>query len=349
MSVQGVHQNRLSDFGAVSAQSYCPVCTSTQPREQGYRDPELLKHIYIEDDLTYEKVADLYDVSSSTIKNWLRRHDIQKSRFTYEMPEQELRRLYVEEEQSIEDISDHYGCSFLAVRNRLQVYGIDIRGPGDALVDADSSAYRDEDQLRRLYKEEGLSKHDIAERCGVAESTVQYWMDRFGIESRDYSAAQIQRRENQGAPFHDEDTLRELYWEDGLTQREIAEELDCGFLTVQRWMDRFDIKVRHGGAHGKSYETDRGEYVRSSPERQIANWLHQHDIEYTYEPEINADLVPDFLVDGVYIEYWGMVGREEYLARMQEKQARYKSLDVKLIELFQEDLDNLGSLLDRFV
>ena len=44
--------------------------------------------------------------------------------------------------------------------------------------------------------------------------------------------------------WQSEAVLRELYWEDELTQQEIADELGYGHRTVRRWMDRLNIDLR---------------------------------------------------------------------------------------------------------
>lgn len=41
--------------------------------------------------------------------------------------------------------------------------------------------YRDEDTLRRLYVEEGLSSREVAERLDCSPPTVVNWLKKFGI------------------------------------------------------------------------------------------------------------------------------------------------------------------------
>lgn len=47
---------------------------------------------------------------------------------------------------------------------------------------------------------------------------------------------------DEGLSYKDEDTLRRLYHEEGLSGREMAERLDCGQQTVFRWMENFGIE-----------------------------------------------------------------------------------------------------------
>lgn len=41
--------------------------------------------------------------------------------------------------------------------------------------------------------------------------------------------------------YRDRETLRRLYYDDGLTQDEIADEFGCSRRTIVDWMDRFDL------------------------------------------------------------------------------------------------------------
>lgn len=324
----------------------CPICDSPSLPDNPYRSRDILIHLFNEHDLTQAAIADYLDCSLTTLKTWKNRFGIEISRFEYEIPEDELRSLYVKQGLLISEIADRYGCSYTAVHHRMDLYGIDQRGPGEALADPLTREYRDEEKLRQLYHEDGLSKLEIADRCGVSESTVQYWMNKFEIDVRSYQDAQGNR--HTGEPYRNKELLNDLYWREGLSQREIAEELGCGFVTVQKWMNHFDIDLRYAGAHGNTYETKRGEYVRSTHERQIANWLYDRDVEYAYEPDINKSMIPDFLIDGVFVEYWGMLNRDDYVERMEEKKRAYSQMDAEVIHLYPKDLDSLSDKLGRF-
>lgn len=324
----------------------CPICDSPSLPDNPYRSRDILIHLFNEHDLTQTEIADYLDCSVTTLKTWKNKFDIETSQFEYKIPEDELRTLYLEENLSISEIANRYDCSYTAVHHRMDLYGIDQRGPGEVLADPLTKEYRDEEKLRELYREDGLSKLEIADRCGVAESTVQYWMNKFGIDARSYQDAQGSR--HTGEPYRNEGLLNDLYWKEGLSQREIAEELECGFTTVQKWMNHFDIDLRYAGAHGNTYETKRGEYVRSTHERQIANWLYDRNIDYDYEPDVEKSLIPDFLIDGVFVEYWGMLNRDDYVERMEEKKQVYSQMDTEVIHLYPNDLNSLSNKLGRF-
>lgn len=52
-------------------------------------------------------------------------------------------------------------------------------------------------------------------------------------------------------PYHDEETLRELYWEEGMTIVEIAEKFDVTHGTVWQQMEKNGVDRRSPGEHRK--------------------------------------------------------------------------------------------------
>lgn len=83
-------------------------------------------------------------------------------------------------------------------------------------TDREQPLYRDKDWLEVQIIEKGRSKQDIADECGVAHSTIYTWRDKFEIEK------------NKGKRLWRYPTvLRELYHEQDLSMREIADKLDC--------------------------------------------------------------------------------------------------------------------------
>ncbi len=45
--------------------------------------------------------------------------------------------------------------------------------------------YKDAEWLEEQYHDNGLTQYKIADKCGVDQVTVNYWMKKRGIESRD--------------------------------------------------------------------------------------------------------------------------------------------------------------------
>ncbi|MEZ4802088.1 MAG: hypothetical protein R2797_04890 [Gelidibacter sp.] len=96
-----------------------------------------------------------------------------------------------------------------------------------------------------------------------------------------------------------------------------------------------------------------GHIVRSNSELIIDLWLNYHSIIHEYEPLIYKNkkvvIVSDFYLPeyDCYIEYWGLEGDSEYEKRKLEKIKIYKDLKLKLISIYNKDLNNLDQLLTK--
>jgi transposase len=97
---------------------------------------------------------------------------------------------------------------------------------------------------------------------------------------------------NKHTPWRKEELMRELYWEEGMSQDEIAEELDTTQKTVCDWMDRHDIetvqrevgKLRDGEWLEKKYRDEGMSTIEIAErldcsQRSVRVWLDKHGIE----------------------------------------------------------------------
>jgi len=98
--------------------------------------------------------------------------------------------------------------------------------------------YRDAEWLEEQYHDNELSTYDIADKCGVCETTVSNWMKKHGIERRGPGGMSSDTR------YKDAEWLEEQYHEHELSQSEIADKCDVGKKTVSNWMEKYDIEAR---------------------------------------------------------------------------------------------------------
>ena len=96
-------------------------------------------------------------------------------------------------------------------------------------------------------------------------------------------------------------------------------------------------------------ETLDGTYVKSFPEKVIANFLFEHNIEYKYERNFwwnGINYRPDFTIgdrSGVIIEYFGLKGDPKYDAMSEDKRNYWRDRPGwELIEFFPHDLKSNG-------
>jgi len=105
---------------------------------------------------------------------------------------------------------------------------------------ARDGAWRDAGTMRELYVEEGRTVAETADRVGCATATARRWLKKHDIETREGGHENVEE-------LRDKSLLYELYWGELLTAPEIAERLDCGTTSVQRWMNKHGIPIRNGG------------------------------------------------------------------------------------------------------
>jgi len=82
-----------------------------------------------------------------------------------------------------------------------------------------------------------------------------------------------------------------------------------------------------------------GHVCLSLGEKTIDDFLYAHDIPHEREPRYPEGLYRgDFLVDGVFIEYFGLKGDPDYDAKTRLKQRICRKHGIKLISIYPSDL-----------
>lgn len=88
-----------------------------------------------------------------------------------------------------------------------------------------------------------------------------------------------------------------------------------------------------------------GHVCLSLSEKTIDDLLHSHGITHEKEyPYPERDFRADFLVDGVFIEYFGLTGDPDYDAKTRLKQRICKKHEIRLISVYPSDLVSLKKL-----
>ena len=118
--------------------------------------------------------------------------------------------------------------------------------------------YRDETWLRERYAQQRMSMVEISEEASCASSTIERWINKHGIETRDANHAEHRELE-------DGEWLREEYTQKSKSTYQIAEDLGVDKKTVSYWLKKHNIQVRNPDA---------------PPERlRDSTWLHQEFVE----------------------------------------------------------------------
>lgn len=89
------------------------------------------------------------------------------------------------------------------------------------------------------------------------------------------------KENNRDRQYRDEDTLRRLYWDERLSQAEVADELGCSERTVVKWMQEHNIETRTGRRRlpWATYVTNENGYERwqnrSPPDKGASALVHR--------------------------------------------------------------------------
>lgn len=137
-----------------------------------------------------------------------------------------LRQKYWVEEKTCDEIGDELGCSGRTVSTWLQNHDIETR----TSADYSDGPWRDEQKLRELYKQRGLTSYEVADKLGCSQNCIMRWLHRYGIE-RDQ-------------PWKDKETLVELYVDRQMTTYEIGDKFGVSATAIGRALKDHGIRRR---------------------------------------------------------------------------------------------------------
>jgi transposase len=153
-----------------------------------------------------------------------------------------LRARYVDEGRSLAQIAAELGCSKQLVHAWLRAHGIPARAQTRF---AQLPALADRAWLRERYVMQGRTIPEIAAEVGCGATTVQRALRVHGIRARAPRVAREPGRRAPGADrLEDGAWLRARYLDEGMSCRQIAEELGCAKMTVYRALRRHGIDRR---------------------------------------------------------------------------------------------------------
>lgn len=232
---------------------------SFEEKDRPWQDSDTVRELHVEQDKPTDEVADELGCNISTLHRWMKRHEIERQdqRDRRWRDEELLRTLYHEQDYSLKDIAEELECDKSTIGDWFQRHGIEYdsyRSDGP---------WRDEDILRELYHEEGMSMREVADELDCNYATIYTWFQKHNIEHHN---------QNEGGPWQDEEELRRLYYEEKMSAVEISEHFDCGASTIEKWMNRFEFErrdigeirrrsSRYGTTHA-GYQTESDGYVR---------------------------------------------------------------------------------------
>lgn len=124
------------------------------------------------------------------------------------------------------------------------------RGPQN-IIFIMNEEYKDADVLEEEYWIKNKTLSEIGDTFGVSGSTISYWMGKLGVPVVSQSDNQV---------YHDEDLLRKLYHEEGLSTYKIADRARVADTTILSWMERHGVERRPANSEKTAnfYEDSQG-------------------------------------------------------------------------------------------
>lgn len=122
-----------------------------------------LADLYINQNLSAQKIADLYGIEKSCVYGKLLKSDIKKgSRNALKLSKEELKDMFINQDMSAREIAEHFKVNVTLINSRIFKHQIKKKAKEPCVSLAEV------ERLSAL----GLSQHAIAETLGVSQSSV---------------------------------------------------------------------------------------------------------------------------------------------------------------------------------
>ena len=313
------------------------VATASSHKLKNVADKETLQVLYVEQNLPLKTIGKQFGVSGYVIKRLVAEFGLERiPKKRDEITPEIIFELY-QAGHTFREIAQMYECSEAWVKE----LGRELIGRGRSHRNQ-AGVIPAIDELRRLYWDEWLGYEEIGDILKVDFTTIPYWLKKFDIPRR--SNWETRRGKDWQPP--DVDTIIHLYEAENIGMTSIGEMLGVSKAYIEKILADQDIEIRRSGYPNVSHYTAKdGHKVKSGLEIQVDDWLSENNLNHQYEPQIpNTRYKADFLVNGVYIEIWGIQGHEKYDSKKQRKLDIYQSLNLPLISLYRKHFPRLEPL-----
>lgn len=98
--------------------------------------------------------------------------------------------------------------------------------------------------------------------------------------------------------------------------------------------------------NGNMIKCKDGHIVKSRSEKEIDDFFFIHKIKHIYEKKILGMMCDWYLIDfDIYVEFAGL-NNQDYATRMEKKIKRYNQFGLRVIKIYDYNLNNLDSIID---
>ena len=210
-----------------------------------YKNKKWLYEMYINKKYKCQEIADLCNVSKTTILMWLYKFNIRHPRKRKENIDNRykdkvfLYQKHIIEQMPMQDIANLCNVSLDAIRYNLRKNGIPI---WRSYPPKDLSKYACE--IIYKYVNERKSALQLAKEYDCCTTAIKIVLRKNDIPIRNYSDAQLARYGDVDARFYDEEWLRTAHWSIGLSIKDISKILHVGERSIRSRMHAYSIPTR---------------------------------------------------------------------------------------------------------
>lgn len=225
-----------------------------QVPEPKYRNEKWLRHQYNDLKKSARQIANEYDYGSTTINEWLDRHNIEKREHGKQVSISKRRSgVYNNKDWlasqyhglglTIQEMAEKIDVDRLTIIRAMDKYGIDRRTAAES--NRKTGPWDGEDWLHEQYIEKGKSTTQIADEYDVSSNLIRERLLEHGIKLRNSGV--------KGEWWHEDKdyTSREWLEKEYIAKErpvtELAEECNVSDDTVSYWLEKFDIDRRDDG------------------------------------------------------------------------------------------------------
>jgi DNA-binding CsgD family transcriptional regulator len=139
----------------------------------------VLMRLYVKENKSLRKVAEILSCSSETVIKRCKEHDIPlRSQRIEGLTKPLLRQCYLKEGKTTREIAKEMGCSANLIRIKCKKLGIPLRNPGTKKIEMDES------RLKRLYLEEEKCMYEIANLLDCSAGVISRRIKRLGFKKK---------------------------------------------------------------------------------------------------------------------------------------------------------------------
>ena len=156
--------------------------------------------------------------------------DVDRRSNDVELDNDLIKQLYLDQGLSAEKIGKQLGVGFHPIIKRLKRMGVAIRKPGSYEGPNARRDDLDNDLIKQLYLDQGLSTDKIGKQFGVASNSISKRLEQMGVERRGSARDDL-----------DNDSIKQLF-DQGQSPNQIAKQLGVANKTISRRLIKMGVE-----------------------------------------------------------------------------------------------------------